>query len=125
MLGTLLTLNWEIINKGKEIWPLGSKLILAKGNFDFEPVFLPAIAPDERFVLEAVVKTPLEENNFSGVWKIDTGRKVFGKLSAEFTTISDGKLREMVNMGFSIQKAKNALIESNWNMDLALSRVLQ
>ncbi|OMJ96031.1 hypothetical protein SteCoe_409 [Stentor coeruleus] len=118
-----MKLVWEIKNKGKMIWPEGSKLVMIRGNFICEDVVLRKIEPGEKALVEVQTRLPYSEGICNGTWQIDTGNKKFGKIKAYVKCMIDEKVRTLVNMGFSTEKAKAALNNSNGDLDLAISQI--
>lgn len=123
--GGYMKLTWEIKNKGKMVWPEGTKVIMHRGDFACEDVVLRKVEPGETATVEVVAKLPLVEGECKGTWHLDTGNKVFGKIKAYVKCVNDEKVRKLANMGFGIEKAKIALKDANGDLDLAVSQILR
>lgn len=122
--GGLIKLVWEIKNKGKMVWPEGSKLVMVRGSFICEDVVLRKIEPGEKVMIEVQTRVPYSEGLCKGTWQIDTGSRKFGKIKSYVKCVTDEKVRTLANMGFGIEKAKIALNNANGNLDLAISQIL-
>ncbi|OMJ82411.1 hypothetical protein SteCoe_16885 [Stentor coeruleus] len=123
--GGYMKFTWEIKNKGKMVWPEGTKLVMHKGNFVCEDVVLRKVEPGEITLVEVITRLPLVEGECKGAWHLDTGNKVFGKIKAYVKCVNDEKVRKLANMGFGVEKAKIALKEANGDLDLAVSQILR
>ncbi|OMJ69859.1 hypothetical protein SteCoe_32295 [Stentor coeruleus] len=149
--GGLMKLVWEVKNKGKIMWPEGSKLVMIRGNFICEDVVLRKIEPGEKVLIEVQTRLPYSEGLCKGTWQIDTGSRKFGKIQTRLPyseglckgtwqidtgsrkfgkikacikSVIDEKVRTLANMGFSTEKAKAALDNANGDLSLAVSQIL-
>ena len=123
--GATIKIFWEIMNKGRKAWPEGSKFVMKKGNLIANEVRLPIVEPGKSVMIEVDVEVPEQEKECTGVWQIDAGRKIFGKFRVLFRTSLSPSVREMVDMGFDVNVAKNALAANHGDISLALSQLLK
>ena len=106
--GSNIQLAWDIVNKGTQVWPAGSKLVLKKGEFACEDFVLgEQVEPGVNVVVRTCVKAPEEAKEFLGVWEIDTGAKRFGKISAQFKTVDNERVKEMASSGYGFTKVSS------------------
>lgn len=106
--GSSIQLAWNIVNKGTQAWPAGSKLSLKKGELvcdDF--VIGEKVEPGSCVMVKCCVKAPDEAKDYLGVWEIDTGVKKFGKITAQFKIGANEKIKEMTNCGYGFNKLSN------------------
>jgi UBA/TS-N domain. len=122
---SVVKLTWKLINKGKNPWPAGSMFVVKKGGFLADNVALPNVEPGESFVVEVLAKVPKAENVCSGVWEIVVGEKHFGKIRGSVKIEENLKVRTLSSMGFTVEKAIEALQITNGDMDLAISQILR
>lgn len=123
--GGYMKLTWEIKNKGKMVWPEGTKFVMHRGDFICEDVILRKIEPGESITVEVTTRLPMVEGECKGTWHLDTGNKVFGKIKAYVKCVNDEKVRKLANMGFGVEKAKFALEDANGDINLAISQILR
>lgn len=103
--GSNIQLAWDIVNKGTQAWPAGSKLVLKKGEFVCEDFAIAEqVEPGVNVVVKTCIKAPEEVKEFMGVWEIDTGLKKFGKISAQFKTVENERVKEMASSGYVFTK---------------------
>lgn len=123
--GSTVQISWELRNKGRNAWPEGSRVVLAKGDFVAEDVFINEVQPGSNVVVTVAAKVPDVKASCSGVWKIVVGNKSFGRIKASVNVIQDIKAATLTKMGFDLEKAKLALEATNGDIDLAISQILR
>lgn len=106
--GCNIQLAWNVVNKGTQAWPAGSKVVLKKGELACEDFVIgEKVEPGNNVVVKCCVKAPDEAKEYLGVWEIDTGVKKFGKISAQFKIAVNEKVKEMASCGYGFNKLSN------------------
>lgn len=124
--GSTVEIGWVVVNKGKNVWPEGTKIVLDDGEFDYTTQTIGEVQPGDSVEIQISTIAPASEGVFRGKWRLAVGKKVFGKLLARIKTINDKNIQMLVcNMGFDIEKAKKALSDANGDFNLAISQILK
>jgi len=124
--GAAVEIKWVVKNKGKNVWPEGTKIVLDDGEFEYTTQSIGEVQPGNSIDITISTTVPAREGAFRGKWRLAVGKKVFGNLLARIRTIADKNIQMLVcNMGFDIEKAKKALSEANGDFNLAISQILK
>lgn len=125
-----VTKIWRVKNAGRENWPSGLRLVYLKGNLvPLAETVLPAASPGEVVDIETSFLVQ-NEGVTKGAWKIQSETKKFGKLKVNVTGVAIDpsyleKCRQLVKMGFSIEKAKHGLHMAAGDLEIAVSEIFK
>jgi len=126
--------EWVILNTGSQKWR-GVVLVLVEGNLEWTSSPIPGAEPGEKVRVKVEVRAPPVVGWVSLKWRLKSpNEQLFGEtLETQREVVMDKKeslvdiqdLQDLMNMGFEKEVAKQALISSEGNLEVAANRLLE